>query len=666
MNGINYVNYKTHELQSSDEDVKDQESAVRSAEHNMNVHKGEKMSLTPVFHIRCILSGIEPPIWRSLHVPIWMTLHQLYVALTLIFSLEEEETYSFDVNGTIIGLTEPVPFQSDHIRLEHFFLPGLRISCRFPSGWEVTVQAAGLAEKEAGKTYPRVLAGERASPLSSLSGPQAYRHMLKNLKQNPLWQAERLSLMSLQDLFREKKEKFRKVTNIGRGRKEIGQIGIQDMLMTEADVLFDMHAYQHELETALWEEPKPKTLKEALKNLSMEELLGLSMVYGLFVEDEIDESSLRTTMESMLPTAIRLQIPFMDDRQAVLLRSAVSQADGVVALANMDVPFSAYELYYFHDRLLLYPDRRKDAPYLYMLKEVREAMDIDNLSSLVRTQTQNANRRRIIAGMFQYYGVMTMDQLQEVLSETLGEAVAMDNLVVDIQELQDFSDVVTIGDLLVMHTSLDMERAMNIWVQQQLYEEFSYKIISLETLDLAGDWMFVDVTPEAEVLVAFLSNRYGYNLSQAEGTVWEFMHRYRFSEPFSVSEALARQTLKHPDTAAEKRLVALMFDLYRHAPSWQYKGWSPSEADEMMEATLAGSQKNQIQAKSNADVRQTDVVSEINSLLDSNEPAEIKILTDGTGSRKAQHSNNPHTKPVQQSKVLAFPGAPRKPKNHEH
>ena len=239
--------------------------------------------------------------------------------------------------------------------------------------------------------------------------------------------------------------------------------------------------------------------------------------------------------------------------------------------------FSPYELYYFRDRLLLFPRMRGDAPELYMLPEVRESLRIDAMQSLSRTQLQNTNRRRIIAGMFQYYGVLSMEELQALLSDLLGETIDIDTIIVDVQELQDFNDAVTIGETLVMHTALDPAKAEEIWFRQGLYPDLPYRKPSLETLDLAGDWMFVEATNEAEILISFLESRYSLNTGAAEGVAWELMHRFRWGESLDLTLELARETLTHPDAAAEKRFLELAADLWLHAPAWRYKGWSPAE-----------------------------------------------------------------------------------------
>ncbi len=408
------------------------------------------------------------------------------------------------------------------------------------------------------------------------------------------------------------------------------------VFLQENDVQFDLHAYFHELETAYWSESEPKTLKEALALLKREELMGLCMVYGIVVESAFRRLQVEAMLQRQLPEAIRLQVPYMDDRQYGLLRQVVDSPDSVVRFEQAEMLFSPYELYYFRDRLLLFPRMKEGRAELYMLPEVRDALQMDAMQSLSRTQLQNANRRRIIAGMYQYYGVLPMEELQVLLSELLGETIDLDTVIVDVQELQDFCDAVTIGESLVMHTALDPAKASEIWFRQGMYPDLPYRKPSLETLDLAGEWMFVEVTSEAEILISFLEGRYGLNTGAAEGMAWELMHRFRWGEPLEQTMALADRTLVHPDEAAEKRFGELVADLWLHAPAWRFKGWSPSEIRMMElypERALNGFS------------------------VDSAENAESVLLAGEALDKKVVPAAKANS-----GTVLSFPSGPRKPK----
>jgi len=537
------------------------------------------MTNTPLFHIRCLIEGIQPPIWRSLQVPGWMTFHQLHTVLAASMQWQDGPGYQMEIGSHVLRHDQAEPgFDSHQWRIQDWFQPGLRFICRHPLGWRLSVQVAGLAEQESGRSYPRCIGGERASPPESLEGPAGYAKLLKNPKQRGLWSPERFDLDAINQVLSDCSIGLKPIRSHKREiPPEILTVGGPGTFLKESDVQFDLYAYYQELETAYWGEAEPETMKEALSSLKREDLIGLCMVYGLAVEPGTRRLAMEENLMKQLPEAIRLQLPYLDDRQYGLLRQVVDSPEGMVRFARAEVLFSPYELYYFRDRLLLYPRTRGGFPELYMLPEVREALRIDAMQSLSRTQLQNTNRRRIMAGMFQYYGVLSMEELQVLLSDLLGETVDLDTIIVDVQELQDFNDAVTIGETLVMHTALDIEKAEEVWFRQGLYPDLPYRKLSLETLDLAGDWMFVEATHEAEILISFLESRYGLNTGAAEGVAWELMHRFRWGEPLEQTLALAGQTVMHPDTAAEKRFLELAADLWLHAPAWRYKGWSPAE-----------------------------------------------------------------------------------------
>lgn len=539
------------------------------------------MTYSPFFHIRCLLEDITPPVWRSLRVPQWLTFGQLEHLVRSAFGWAEEAepTGRYTLSSRV--LSADAAGKDDHVdgwRLLDWFAPGMRLLLTTGSGWQISIQVVGLAPDEPDNmTTPSCLAGERAAPPEEVEGPGGYLKLLKHPKQRGLWNPERFDLTAINQALAAAALPLTPMLVPQRSVSPALTLEGPGFFLKENDVQFDLHAYYLELETAYWLETCPQNLKEALTSLEREELLGLCMVYGLPADAAFRRTQMEKLLRMQLPDAIRLQVPYLDDRQYGLLRQVVDSPDGQVRFARADMLFSPYELYYFRDRLLLYPRLTDGESYLYMLPEIRDALRMDPMQSLSRTQLQNANRRRILCGMFQYYGIMTMASLQEVLSELLGESIDQDTLVVDIQELQDFYDAVSIGDMLVMHTALDPDSAATLWAQQLQYAGLPYRKLSLETLDLAGDWMFVEATNEAEILISFLESRYGLNTGAAEGIAWELMHRFRWGEPLEAALEMAGDALRHPDEAAERRFAELVAQVWVHAPAWRYKGWSPAD-----------------------------------------------------------------------------------------
>ena len=545
------------------------------------------MTNNPVFHIRCLMEGISPPVWRSLHVPEWLTFGQLaiYVRVAIGWLPHIAPSCRMEVGEKTLTVSgTDADARMDGWKLRDLFVPGLRMRLSSDGPWAFSLQVVGMGPAEPGTTAPRCIGGERAAPPEELDGPEGYQRLLRNPKQRGLWNPERFDLPKINEALQEAALSVKTIRTPKRPMPSMAMPEGPGFFLKDNDVQFDLHAYYQELETSYWMEPCPETLAQALSSLQREELLGLCMVYGLPVEPVFRRVQLEAFLRNQLPEAIRLQVPYLDDRQYGLIRQAVDSPDGKIRFARADMLFSPYELYYFRDRLLLFPRSNDAEGELYMLPEIREALRMDPMQSLSRTQLQNANRRRILCGMFQYYGVMTLEQLQAVLSELLGESVDMDALVVDVQELQDFFDAVTIGEELVMHTALDPVAAQELWERQQQVAGLPYRKPTLETLDLAGDWMFVEATHEAEILISFLEGRYALNTGAAEGVAWELMHRFRWGEALDKALHMAGEALRHPDAAAERRFAELVAQLWLHAPAWRYKGWSPAEVRGFSEA----------------------------------------------------------------------------------
>ena len=301
------------------------------------------MTKTPLFHIRCLIEGIQPPVWRSLQVPGWMTFHQLQGVLAASLEWQDGEDYRIEIGGRTLAYGQADPgMASNAWKVQDWFQPGLRFLCIFPSGWTLSVQVAGLADAEPDRPNPRCIGGERAAPPEALDGPAGYQKLLKNPKQRGLWNPERFDLEAINRILATAAEGIKPV----RTPKQPAPPDFMDLdgpgtFLKESDVQFDLHAYYQELETAYWGEPEPGTLKEALVALKRDDLIGLCMVYGIAVDPGMRRSQMEEILLEQLPESIRLQLPYLDDRQYGLLRQVVDSEDGVVRFARAEMLFFA-------------------------------------------------------------------------------------------------------------------------------------------------------------------------------------------------------------------------------------------------------------------------------------------------------------------------------------
>ena len=118
--------------------------------------------------VRIDLLDTDPPIWREVEVPISMTLKQLHGVVQAAMEWDDAHLWSFAV-----GREEISQSRAAKLPLKDLLRPRktkLLYTYDFGDCWEHQLTVAQPRPAEAGVTYPRYLAGERAAPPEDCGG----------------------------------------------------------------------------------------------------------------------------------------------------------------------------------------------------------------------------------------------------------------------------------------------------------------------------------------------------------------------------------------------------------------------------------------------------------------------------------------------------------------
>jgi len=134
-----------------------------------------------VYHVRVVVRGISPLIWRRLLIPADTTIAGLHSALQVAFGWSGEHLHRFMIHGTEYGISYlgGGGFRDDPHRVRVAEL-GLRPTERFTyeynftAGWCLDLRVEKLQPSEPGRVYPRCVGGRRAGPPEEWAGPWAF------------------------------------------------------------------------------------------------------------------------------------------------------------------------------------------------------------------------------------------------------------------------------------------------------------------------------------------------------------------------------------------------------------------------------------------------------------------------------------------------------------
>ena len=134
--------------------------------------------------------GIQPPVVRTLELPLDLNLAQLHEVLQATFGWTDSHLHKFDIGGLTYGAPEFDQdgwsdcqiFEASNVRLGDFNIlydaPILVFyEYDFGDSWKHVLELT-RAPREAGVKYPRCIAGTRSAPPEDVGGTSSYEDFL--------------------------------------------------------------------------------------------------------------------------------------------------------------------------------------------------------------------------------------------------------------------------------------------------------------------------------------------------------------------------------------------------------------------------------------------------------------------------------------------------------
>jgi hypothetical protein len=148
------------------------------------------MASETIYKFKVTLRGILPPIWRRFQVKSDSTFSGLHWVLQTVMGWDNSHLHVFDLRGQIIGdpaMLEDVEEDAANewrVRLDQYLVrkgQKFRYEYDFGDSWDHDLVLEKILPVEAGASYPRCLAGERAGPPEDCGGIWGYSRLLQAL-----------------------------------------------------------------------------------------------------------------------------------------------------------------------------------------------------------------------------------------------------------------------------------------------------------------------------------------------------------------------------------------------------------------------------------------------------------------------------------------------------
>lgn len=143
---------------------------------------------TPIYQLKITLQRIEPPIWRRLLVPGFVSLEYLHQMIQAVMPWLDYHLHHFQVGKTFYAVPHPDAYveyvdSSDTELSSVLVSEGDKLVYEYDFGdsWTHEISLERIVKPDPGILYPICVAGERACPPEDCGGPTGYGLMLEAL-----------------------------------------------------------------------------------------------------------------------------------------------------------------------------------------------------------------------------------------------------------------------------------------------------------------------------------------------------------------------------------------------------------------------------------------------------------------------------------------------------
>ncbi len=144
----------------------------------------------PNYQLEISLAYTEPPVWRRIQVPSFMTLGDLHMVIQYCMGWQDMHMHQFQAGLRFYGPQSgdddaDIPIfdesRTQLLDLEQELLQGTVYTYDFGDSWEHVVMLEKVIPESEGKLYPVLLDGRRACPPEDIGGVPGYQNFLEAL-----------------------------------------------------------------------------------------------------------------------------------------------------------------------------------------------------------------------------------------------------------------------------------------------------------------------------------------------------------------------------------------------------------------------------------------------------------------------------------------------------
>ncbi|WP_158630087.1 YecA family protein [Cohnella sp. AR92] len=310
------------------------------------------------------------------------------------------------------------------------------------------------------------------------------------------------------------------------------------------------------------------SLAEALAPLSKGDLTAIRSLLKLAGLSSLKKDDLAARLTELLPEHLPELLLWLDEETFQLVKKAA--ADGWLAENS---PYGGTT--YLFERGYLFRRSVKGKNRWIMPAEIADACKKLDLSAAREAAKRNARTIRLVRGLLNYYGVLSLEEMHRLLAPHLSAELSVRELKKLLEEAVQYGASLQAGDYgYADDAAVDPSQVRQ---EQQLRPDLTFREFSTDELMQAGEFDYIERNASYKAFVRFLETNYSLSEEDADGLIFECsMYIQEGARPSQMLEFFQEQ-LEMEDMLLVQGFIGHITELHNTTRFWGLKGHSPNE-----------------------------------------------------------------------------------------
>jgi len=321
----------------------------------------------------------------------------------------------------------------------------------------------------------------------------------------------------------------------------------------------------------LWPElPYPCSYSAALDTMTKQELTGLRTLLRIKNVSQLNKNALIEKLIELIPQHMGETVKYWDEQRISHFKTVLSK--GGFSTNNF---IDMKQADYFHFRGILFQATVQGRKGLVIPQELLLSLQGSGLHLDAERVKAITELVALVRGMLYYYGVLSIETLQQLLPKYSEDAPKLEDAVAVLIDASGYYPDMEYADDVGFYNSDVRNPAAIVELQGRKYADLNYHPYTKEELTKAADENFFERGPQYNEFIRFILEHYEMNRSDADFMITQCVLEAKNGGNIQSVLNVLQEFIEIPEQQYANQLFNKLAAVLNHSTQWALKGYSP-------------------------------------------------------------------------------------------